>query len=508
MSPVVNISVIIPSNHDHHELLNIVRSVCSQTTKPDEIIIVDSSVECGTCPVEIELVCANCGIKLHYEHRKSALPGMARNIGFGMSKGELIAFIDVQTIPRPYWLEASLSLLAGHNADGVFGATCFMAQTRFERLLRDGFYGVSPRRTLPGSVFRRELFNKVGQFIDWARAGEDTEWIMRLEVHKILILHSSNALVDYVGLIGSSIKQMQKRWYRNYSASRDLPHLFPQKLLLWLILYPLIVLIAFNWNYLLADWRIDSPLYIGHVTKMAIILPAFIYLILRGLVLPLHRGVGIWRLLPARFLVITCVCFMGDLVKVLVFSLPKFKIDALVREDVISLGVMEHKLTLNNSGIHKSPALSMPDFNDVADTNSFTTDLDKSLVNSLPTNSKFGWFFAAVFFALAAISYWKEWSIAAVVSMVVAVLFSVATLTAPKALAPLNRLWFGLGLLLGMIVSPIVLGTIFFLMISPIAIFMRIFGRDELKIKKRSVDSYWVERSQPAPASDSFKNQY
>jgi hypothetical protein len=94
----------------------------------------------------------------------------------------------------------------------------------------------------------------------------------------------------------------------------------------------MLVLIAFNWNYLIADWSMDSPLYIGHVTKMAAILPAVIYIIVRGLVLPLRRGVSVWQLLPARFLLITTVCFMADLVKILVFSLPKRKNDELVHK--------------------------------------------------------------------------------------------------------------------------------------------------------------------------------
>jgi len=320
---MANISVIIPSNHDHHDLLEIVRAVCSQTAKPAEIVIVDSAVEGGICPAEIRALCAVSSIKLNYEHRERALPGDARNIGLGMANGELIAFIDVQTIPRPQWLEASLSVLARRGVAGAWGATCFDAQTRFERLVRDGFYGVLQRRTLPGSVFRCEVFDKTGQFIDWVRAGEDTEWILRLEVLKIPVAYPPKALIDYVGLIGLDMKKMLKKWYRNYTASRDLPHFFPQKMLLWLVLYPLLVLIAFNWNYLIADWRMDSPLYIGHVTKMVAILPGLIYVIVRGLMLPLQRGVGIWRLLPARFLVITLVCFMADVVKVLVFSLPK-----------------------------------------------------------------------------------------------------------------------------------------------------------------------------------------
>ena len=230
----------------------------------------------------------------------------------------------MQTIPKPHWLETTLSLLDSQCATGVFGATCFVADNRFEKLVRDGFYGQIPRKTLPGSVFRREVFSRAGQFIDWVRAGEDTEWILRLELLKIPIVYPSVALVDYIGLIDLEMKQLLKKWYRNYTACRELPHFFPQKLLLWMVLYPLLILIAFNWNYLIADWRIDSPMYIGHVTKVVAIMPGVAYVIVRGLILPLQHGVKIRRLLPVRFISIVLVCLLADLAKILVFSLPNY----------------------------------------------------------------------------------------------------------------------------------------------------------------------------------------
>jgi hypothetical protein len=126
----------------------------------------------------------------------------------------------------------------------------------------------------------------------------------------------------------------------------------------------------------------------------------------------------------------------------------------------------------------------------------------------LPTNRKFGWFFAAVSALLGAYAYWKVWTEVATAALILSALFAAAALVAPQLLSPLNRLWYGLGLLLGKIVSPIVLGIIFFILITPISLITRLFGRDELKIKKRCVDSYWIDRSPPGPSADSFKNQY
>lgn len=323
-----NISVIIPSNHGHHDLLKIVDAVCYQTTKPAEIIIIDSSGERGSCPAKIVTLCSAMRIKLVYEAREYALPGQSRNVGLGLASAELIAFIDVQTIPRPQWLDESLRLIYEDEVDGIFGGTCFRANTTFERLVRDAFYGCFARKTLPGSVFRRRVFVKAGQFIDWVRAGEDTEWMLRLELLKIRVIYPPVVLVDYEGLIGLDLTKLLKKWYRNYTASHDLPHLFSQKLFLWIVLYPLIIFIAFNWNYLIANWRMDSPLYIGHVTKIAAILPPLIYTFTRGILLPLLRGVGFSGLFPIRFIAIAFISFMADAVKAFVFSTPKRKHDA------------------------------------------------------------------------------------------------------------------------------------------------------------------------------------
>jgi hypothetical protein len=329
MVVAIDVSVVIPSNNGHTELLNIVQAVCSQTIRPAEIVIVDSSVELFSCSSEVSELCANSSIKLKFEVSSSVLkPGHARNVGIKLANGNLIALIDVKTIPRLNWLENSLKLIENSSAPGVWGSTCFSAETLQERLIRDCFFGILPRTTLPGSLFKREVFEKTGEFIDWVRAGEDTEWMLRLNLLKIPFIYSKDANIDYVGLIGLSMMDLIKKWYRNYKASRELPHFYPQKVMLWLILYPLLILLAFNWNYLIADWRTDSPFYIGHITKIAAGMPIFLYVLFRGILLPLKRGVGIWNVLPTRFLAITLICLMADFVKFFVFSSPFRELDS------------------------------------------------------------------------------------------------------------------------------------------------------------------------------------
>ena len=67
----------------------------------------------------------------------------------------------------------------------------------------------------------------------------------------------------------------------------------------------------------------DSPLYIGHITKLAAILPPLAYVFTRGILLPLRRGVGFSRIFPIRFIAIALISFLADAVKALVFSAPR-----------------------------------------------------------------------------------------------------------------------------------------------------------------------------------------
>ena len=74
-------------------------------------------------------------------------------------------------------------------------------------------------------------------------------------------------------------------------------------------------------------------------------------------------------------------------------------------------------------------------------------------------------------------------------------------------LSPFNLLWFKFGLLLGKIVNPLIMGIFFFILITPISLITKLFGRDELRIKRKSVTTYWINKD-TAQESTSFKNQY
>jgi hypothetical protein len=88
-------------------------------------------------------------------------------------------------------------------------------------------------------------------------------------------------------------------------------------------------------------------------------------------------------------------------------------------------------------------------------------------------------------------------------------LFGAAAYIAPGVLAPLNRLWAKFGHLLHMAISPVILGILFYLCISPIGLLMRLTGKDPLRRKfEPATKSYWIVRAPRGPAPKSFKNQF
>ena len=125
----------------------------------------------------------------------------------------------------------------------------------------------------------------------------------------------------------------------------------------------------------------------------------------------------------------------------------------------------------------------------------------------LPSNRKFGFFFTFVFALAAAFFYYSTNVIWVYVFIAIALIFLLITLIKSDVLLPLNKLWMRFGLLLGMVVSPIVLGIIFFGLFTPIAVVMRLSGRDELRLKFTQKASHWISRKEPIK-SESFKNQF
>jgi len=90
-----------------------------------------------------------------------------------------------------------------------------------------------------------------------------------------------------------------------------------------------------------------------------------------------------------------------------------------------------------------------------------------------------------------------------------AAVFAILALLLTPALAPLNKLWTKLGVLLYRIVSPVVMGFLFYVTVTPIALLMRMLGKDPLRLRRDpDAASYWIDRTPPGPAPGSMKNQF
>jgi hypothetical protein len=124
------------------------------------------------------------------------------------------------------------------------------------------------------------------------------------------------------------------------------------------------------------------------------------------------------------------------------------------------------------------------------------------------SDRSFGLVFAVAF---ALIGFWPMTAGrgAHVWALVLAIAFLAAALANPRVLHPLNRLWFRLGQLLHHVVTPIVMGLIFFFGILPTALIMRTRRRDPLRIDARKPgETNWIIRTPPGPAPDSMKHLF
>tara|TARA_A100001011_G_scaffold288250_1_gene299282 strand:- start:346 stop:735 length:390 start_codon:yes stop_codon:yes gene_type:complete len=120
------------------------------------------------------------------------------------------------------------------------------------------------------------------------------------------------------------------------------------------------------------------------------------------------------------------------------------------------------------------------------------------------TNRSFGivfflFFIIISFYPLLNGEYIRFWS------LIISIIFLALGLLNSKLLNPLNKIWFKFGLLLGKIISPIVMGIIFFLVVTPIALFMRLLKKDLLNLKFNKKNTYWIEKSGP---KSKMKNQF
>lgn len=128
----------------------------------------------------------------------------------------------------------------------------------------------------------------------------------------------------------------------------------------------------------------------------------------------------------------------------------------------------------------------------------------------LPSEKSFGITFAVVFTLLTVWLYFrKHHADYAVITFIAAACFLAAAYLRPAILRPLNKVWMKFGLLLHKVINPIVMGLLFFLVFTPMALIMRMLGKDFLRMKRSKAEkSHWIVRTNESHAPSSMKDQY
>jgi hypothetical protein len=122
----------------------------------------------------------------------------------------------------------------------------------------------------------------------------------------------------------------------------------------------------------------------------------------------------------------------------------------------------------------------------------------------ISSNRNFGVVFFLFFLIVSIFPLFKDENIR-IWSLIIAIFFLVLGLMNSKILTPLNKTWFKFGILLGSFVSPIVMGIVFFAIVTPTSLIMKVLGKNLLNLKKDNKKTYWIERSK---IKSKMKNQF
>lgn len=289
---------------------------------PQEIIIINAKPE----PLHInELNFKNSKVSVQIIHAKLAYPGRARNLGILYSTNDLIGFLDTHTIPSTNWLKEALRILTDSSIDLVWGQTIYESNSYFAKVCCAAAYGFSPLESLPGTIFRRTLITKSGLLLGSVRAGEDVDWKLRIKLHNIQTLRNPS-FMNYVKLQELTFRDIFLKWV-NYSYHASYLPIYKNYFGIYFYLFSIIVFfIVFNWNSIFAQWNETSIFYIANITKISLLILISLYLIFRGILLPLKKKTPISFLMPLNFILIACFSFFLDLAKIIGIFLAKFKV--------------------------------------------------------------------------------------------------------------------------------------------------------------------------------------
>ena len=330
-----NVTIVIPFFNEFKKLNCLLKDLSSWTAIPSNVIIVNTGRDHLILDQMIFSELDELNIQLTIIDSPSAFPGKARNIGFAYAKTNFIACVDAQTRPNYDWLESGFNSIKHPDCDIVWGRTIFEASTFLEKIIKISTYGNFPLQTVPGSIFKASILQRVGFFLEDVRAGEDGDWIKRVQAHQIKD-DLNSALISYSGLKGITMNAIVRKWYRNYYSSAHLQYIKSHIDIYFYFISVALIILAFNWNALSYDsvidgWNMNSAVYIPNITKIMILIIFSSYILLRAIILPIKKGSSKSFLLKPHYILgIFLVSIIIDFTKL--FAFIRSRLNLLVKK--------------------------------------------------------------------------------------------------------------------------------------------------------------------------------
>ena len=227
MFNLLPVTLIIPSHNNHKNLYELLNSVIFWSKYPSEVIVSDNSTRKFIIEKKLKNIYKKKKISIKILYKKNSFPGKARNLAIKKATFSNLAFLDTSTFCKNDWLEVSYNLLK-KNVDAVIGQTNYLAFSYFSKLFRASSFGSEKLKTLPGSIIKKKVFNKIGLFLEKTRSGEDGFFFKNLLKNNINIVYSTS-VIDYCQILEINILLLFKKWFRNYYHSASLKFMYLQR---------------------------------------------------------------------------------------------------------------------------------------------------------------------------------------------------------------------------------------------------------------------------------------
>lgn len=208
-----DISVIITYYNESKTLPATLELVAAQTLQPREVLFINSSSTDNSHDIIEEWIKNNASkysVRFRNLNEGTNVPGSSKNAGVRNAVGEFLAFMDCGLLFEKDWLEKQMNYLRGRRLDVASGLCRFKGETLIDKSAIAQTYGyLRCRPTIPSTVVRKSVFEKIGFFMEYRRAGYDVDWANKLKTHHVVRGINEEVIIQYNGInFASSFKQI------------------------------------------------------------------------------------------------------------------------------------------------------------------------------------------------------------------------------------------------------------------------------------------------------------